>query len=140
MSDIEEKTLEGVDGFFTKLTEAADIVTQKLIEVAPDAAEALLKLVQVKGGFNLVSEFLWVTVYFLITRWLYNTGKKFYNGGGYSDTDIPIFVCSFFAAVVPGILTLVMLADFLKFYDWLSVFYPEGAVALMALEAAGIKL
>lgn len=138
--ELEQKTLEGIDGFFTKLTEATDIVSAKLVEVAPDAAEAILGLVQIKGIFSLVNEFAWFAVFFLLTRWLYGVSRKRFNEGEYEHYDVPIFIFAGAGAGVAGVFSLCMLGKFLRFYDWLAAIYPEGAVALTALNAVGINL
>lgn len=142
-NELKDKAYEGVDGFFTKLTEAADIVTEKLIEVAPEAAQAVLNLVQFKGIFSLLAASILLAGLTIAVRkmwkWLLvkredGTNHLLYEMEGAVVLPWLGFSLLFFAWFV------VFMDDFLSFYNWLSAFYPEGAVALKALQAAGIDL
>lgn len=138
--ELEEKALEGVDGFFTKLTEAADIVTAKLIEVTPDAAEAILNLVQFKGIFTIVSSLPFV-ILIPIVAWhlFFRLHKWIQDEPGYYDRGVA-YVPAAFVSIPVGLIWAAFVVDFISFYNWLSALYPEGAIALKALEAVGINL
>lgn len=137
MSEIEQKTLEGIDGFFNKLTEATDIVATKLIDVAPEAAEALLNLVQFKGIFNVTASLLVTFFLILCAAKIAPRLIKWAKEDEYNPAPLIIMV-------VGGLGWVVMFASslicFLSFYNWLAAFYPEGAVAFKALAAVGIDL
>lgn len=136
-SKIEETTIEGIDGFFTKLTEAAEIVTQKLIAVAPDVAESLLNLVQAKGIFDLsvgLMSFISLTA---LSAWSWSKLASFPEGSPWSDLGIPWLIGNVLVTLVA---LGALFGDVLNFYSWVAAFYPEGAIALKALEAAGISL
>lgn len=140
---MDEETIQevskGIDGFFDKLTEAAGIISVKLIEVAPDAAAALLNLVQFKGIFILMSTFIFITLTTIIG--LYYT-KKLWKWASVTDAGDGI------GEYIPGVmlclgscaLLLCSIWPLFEFYNWLSAFYPEGAIAFKALQAVGINL
>lgn len=135
-----EDKYEGIDGFFTKLTEAADIVTEKLIDVAPEAAEAILNIVQFKGAFNLVLSGLLILLIPIVAFQAWSKAIKFVrskNGSYFSDI---VYMPLGLATVIAFIPWIIAFSEGWSFYNWLSAFYPEGAVALRALEAVGINL
>lgn len=134
---------EGVDGFFDRLNEAIDIVSEKLVEVAPEAAEAVLNLVQAKGIFHLVVAAPFVlgalVALFLVWSFTLKYHKQKKEEGEYYDPFIPFFP----AGCATAVLLVCFFVAFFKgwtFYNWLSAFYPEGAIAFKALQAAGIDL
>ena len=59
-----EKALEGIDTFFTKITEAGEVIANKLVAVSPDVAEALLNLIRYKAAFDI---FTWVLLTLIFT-------------------------------------------------------------------------
>lgn len=140
---IEETTLEGVDLFFTKITEAGEVIADKLIEVSPDVAEGLLTLVQYKGGFDLLIATLYLIVFTIATKKIWTWGMKkpdpqcyYRNFKNLEEGIVPLSVVwSFFF-----VLGVAALYDLFHFYNWVALFYPEGAVAIKALEAVGITL
>lgn len=135
--EITEVATDNIDTFFSKLNEAADVVTEKLVDVAPEATEAILNLIQFKGVFNLVLGgvfflMLVATICTIFTAKVdddydpasFRDGVKIYGG---MIVAFPLFIAT-------------LEVGFLSFYNWLSAFYPEGALALKALEAVGITL
>lgn len=143
----EEKVHEGVDGFFTKLTEAADVVTEKLIEVTPEAADAILNLVQFKGVFYItvpaIVLALWIGLIVNGIKFLRNVNPEIwgiaeYDGAAGDITRIFVQGGVCFAMFFPSVIWAI--PSILSFYNWLSALYPEGAIALKALQAVGIDL
>lgn len=133
---MDNNVTENIDEFFGKISEAADIVTEKLVEVTPEAADALLSLVQAKGIFDLAT----ATPVILCLIWasiiLMKKSIKFYQAD-----ENPMFVPAGASALMLGFVAFAVSCEtILNFYIWASVFYPEGAVAMRALEAAGITL
>lgn len=139
--EIKQKALEGIDGFFTKLTEAADVVTAKLIEVTPEAAEAILNLVQFKGAFTLLKLSIPLVFFATFSIWCW---RRFYlfieSGGGRSSNSGDLEAACFFWCAIATVPAIVSALAFLNFYHWVAAFYPEGAIALKALQAVGIEL
>ena len=136
--DIKEATLEGIDGFFTKLTEAADIVTAKLVEVAPEAAEGLLNLVQFKSGFEIIVGLFWTLPLMLYLAFLLKPSiKHFKNNKHDMEEQFAVIIMPIIILSLPTIISFLYL---LHFETWLGLFYPEGYIALKALEAVGISL
>lgn len=139
--EVATKTQESMDVFFSKLTEAATVVTEKLIEVAPDAAEALLNLVQFKGFFSLAvgAALLIGTLVCLNVIRSVKWEETRYSSG--SEPATATDWLKFIGGITLGISFLFGAAILLfSFYNWLSAFYPEGAIALKALEAVGINI
>ena len=140
MSDvIEEEIAVGVDGFFDKLTEVTGTLSNKLIDVAPAVADALLNLVQFKGVFEIATSLIviitMVTVVKINNARLFEYGQKYSrhsDGFSYVPWVGMIFISSF--------VSVLMFFNLVDVYNWLSAIYPEGALALKALEAANIKL
>lgn len=130
-----EVQTDNVDAFFEKLNQAADVVTQKLVAVAPEAAEAMLSLVQAKGAFDLGISTLFILASIALAKVAIKTCKKAFET--HFEPLIPAFM-------VTGVLSAISLitggAGFINFYNWVAAFYPEGAIAMKALEAVGIDL
>lgn len=137
--EITTEILTGVDGFFDKLTEATEIISGKLIEVAPDAANALLNLVQFKGIFNLIVP----SLFFFTFLFLVINGLKWLTEVDDLEDDancVRLFVQGI-TCFITGIFSLLWaVPNMLSFYNWLSALYPEGAIAFKALQAVGIDL
>jgi hypothetical protein len=137
MPDI-EKT-DNIDVFFGKINEAADIVSAKLVAVAPEAAEALLNLVQFKGVFDLASGvalgcLCCVLIKFGVNRMGLAAEITKEHGDRYSNNEEmtwqAVGAVSFVVAAFTGVGSLISV---LSFYPWLAAFYPEGAIAMKAL-------
>jgi len=127
---------DNLDDFFGKINEAVDMVSAQLIEVAPEAADALLTLVQFKGIFELAVGFLCLAmvcagVYFLRRGVVLCQEYKTFDKGMF--LAVPSAMVIFFS----GIFAIGALS---QFYNWLAAFYPVGALSLKALEAVGITL
>lgn len=134
--EVAAKTQESMDAFFSKLTEAATVVTEKLVEVAPDAAEAMLNLVQFKGVFGLVLGLVFAIGLFVSIRMLSKVRFDEYN-----DPDSPKSAVNLVGGIAGSVVsTAGVLINLFPFYNWLAAFYPEGAIALKALEAVGINI
>lgn len=137
--ETQEAFQEGLDGFLDRLNNAIDVTTEKLLEVAPEAAELILTLVQLKGGFTLITSFLSIAIAVILckkyTATLWNWGQEHGdNSEGFSLIPCVFLVIACLVAFIAG------LCNLLYFYNWLSLILPEGAIALKALEAAGIDL
>lgn len=130
---IEESVTNGLDMFFTKLTDAADIVSTKLVEVAPDAAYALLHLVRFKGIFDLSLGALLLLMGLILCTKALEFMKR-------DDEDPTFDILGALLAVVSFVVFLSGMVEILSFYNWVAALYPEGAIALKALEAVGITL
>ena len=137
---LETTVTEGMDTFFTKLTEATEVITEKLIEVTPQAAEALLNLIQFKGVFNITISGLFTGItLFLIINTVSLLQRMFEEK--LSEAAIPRVIVQGFLSVLLILTCMVWaLPTLLSFYNWLSALFPEGAIALKALEAVGIEL
>lgn len=131
---------EGFNNFLNGLTNAATMVSQKIMEIAPDVADALLNLVQFKGIFSLITAAVFLTgaavfyfkgVYPKISKWAKDNERE---SDGFSWVVFAILSAPF------GLLIVGNTIDLFSFYSWISAIYPEGAIALKALEAAGINL
>jgi len=134
---LEEKAAEGVDGFFDKLSGAMDIVGEKLIDVTPEAAEHLLNLVQFKGIFGISKAGIVLAIVATLATWSWLKLKRYASSGNSTVDEICAWAtCNTALTVVSGFVLMI----FLDFYNWISAFYPEGAIALKALEAVGINL
>lgn len=142
-TEVVEAAETGVDAFFTKLTEVTTQLTDKLISVAPDIADALLNLVQAHSVFNLIVGFLMLTIpaciVFLKWHSLWAWVEKKEDDAGI-DASGMYGLLGLFCVVVMGGTSLMGLLKLLSFTNWIGAFYPEGALALKALEAAGLSL
>lgn len=139
---IENEIIETVGSFSEKLIEASEVVTTKLIEVAPDVADAMLMLIQAKGIWEITTDFL-ITVPFLLPLFFY---KTIFNKTKEWEEDLCSYDKGFYHAsaftliALSSFISFICVCDIFNFYNWVAAFYPEGAVALKALEAAGISL
>ena len=142
MTETNEQITEGVDGFFDRLNDAVDILTEKLIEISPEAADALLNLVWVKGVFGLASAVAALVLFFGILVFFYRLWRVgFTDQLSVIEANTAAFVFGGAGALGSGLLVIkIFFHDFLNFYTWLSIFYPEGALAYKALQAVGIDL
>ena len=132
-----------LDTFFEKINAAVDIVSTKLVEVAPEAVDALLTLVWAKGFHGLVEGFFYLLIVLGLVKLLTVLVTRFKAELEKDDCEATLFFLGL-ASVVTGFTTVIFtvgtLCRITDFYNWLSVLYPEGAVAMKALEAAGIVL
>lgn len=128
---------ENIDAFFGQINEAISIFSAKVIEVAPEAAEAILSLVQFKGGFNIAVGVLFLIATVAVFKFGFLSGISDLREDEYSGIGLFKAMAGGFIAFVSGFITCVYL---LSFYNWVSAFYPEGAIALKALEAVGVSL
>jgi hypothetical protein len=127
-----------MDVVFDKLLTATDTITQKLIEVAPEAANAILNLVQFKGAFLLISCVVGISGIFCTVRYCLKKVHKHFETSRHKQ-DIILGVCMI-CGILFGTTFIYCVSELLSFYNWLSAFFPEGAIAFKALEAAGIDL
>lgn len=141
-AETNESMTTGVDGFFDKLNEVTTLLTDKMVDVSPEIVETLLNLVQAKSGFNLILGcFLTIPLMVFwfnrsrVSQWVEDKERTqaLDNKGGYVVLSAFLGFCAVMASIF-GVV------DILAFSNWLGVFYPEGALALKALEAAGINL
>lgn len=135
---------DNIDDFLGKLNQAADIVTEKLIDIAPEAAEGLLNLVQAKGIFDiavglLIAIPLAILCVFCL-RMYRDSGRVIdQNGWDIPEGDVQFtMILMFVVSAGIGIVTLSIRV--VNFYNLVAAFYPEGAIALKALEAVGVEL
>tara|TARA_R110000764_G_scaffold14143_3_gene40581 strand:- start:5552 stop:5983 length:432 start_codon:yes stop_codon:yes gene_type:complete len=140
--ELEKTVIETVSTFSEKLIEAAGVVSTKLIEVAPDVADAMLSLVQIKGLWEVTTGLVYLMIFltplFFSKRiWskvcAYESNQDCYRTGG----AYVFFVLGFGAL---SILSFIRLTVLLDFYNWISIFFPEGAIALRALSSVGVEL
>lgn len=137
---MEEQTKETLMTFVDKLAEAGTIVTDKLIEVAPDVAQSLLMLIQFKGIFDIILNIIAFLVFSTITAIVFNFRKKVYELTEDSyEKEAPRFFYWLVFFILPTI-SIILFFNIFNFYNWVAAFYPEGAVAIKALEAVGITL
>lgn len=130
---------EGFSAFMDKLSEAATTITGKLVETAPVALDALLGLIRFKGIFEVTMDlvFLVIPVAVLLAfggkvwRWMKDTWDE-------CDDCVVLTGIFFFGPLIA--ISLIMLHNLFNFTNWLSALYPEGILAIKALEAVGIKL
>lgn len=135
---------DGFNNFFDLLTDAATVVTLKLVEVAPDVAQGLLNLIQIKGIFSIGRSVLlllgilglFTLMYKKVVPWVAQKEEKV----NYDYSGLPTLFFLFVPYAIMGFIFISQLVSFLSFYHWIAAFYPEGAIALKALEAAGINL
>ena len=129
----------GVEGFFDKLTEVTGALTEELVNVAPSVAEALLTLVQVKGVFHISIGLLALFGVYKAFNMLKTV--KFCESRNSLDLTESVNDAMKLVFGVLLILSFAFISLFnLQFYHWISAIYPEGALALKALSAAGIDL
>ena len=129
---------QNIDVFIGKLNTAIDAISEQVIKVAPDAAEMIVGLVQFKGAFSLAVGLILIALLFVFmkicTKRLFSWSYKHDD-----NTGLCWAVTSF--AHMPFILFAAHgLGKVLSFNNWLSLLYPEAALAYKALEAVGVYL
>lgn len=134
---IPEETLASLDTFMAKVVEASTIVTQKLIEVSPEVADALLNIVQFKGIFELVIGFVITLVPLFLTLFLI---RKISDSNNEDIEDKPFLLT--LTGIAGGLITTFSLfsTGILTFELWLQAIFPEGYIGLRALAELGLKI
>jgi len=126
----------GLDDFMARMGEAIQYVSTKIVDVGVQAAELVLNLVQMKSIFILVVSLLTV-VATLIVR-----SKAYTWLVAQDQTTTP--QDKVFIGVMSWVPTVAIVAypmtQLLSFYNWAGAIYPAAAIAMKALEAAGINL
>lgn len=131
---------DNVDAFFEKLNQAADVVTQKLVAVAPEAAEAMLSLVQAKGIFDLTVSVVILGFSLVMATISASSFKKAFVEDSDCFANEVYVAISAISAAFCLVSFIVGGARITNFYYWVAAFYPEGAIAMKALQAVGISL
>ena len=130
---------EGFSAFMDKLSEAATAITGKLVETAPVALDALLGLIRFKGIFEVTMDLVFLAIPIII---LFTFGKKVWAWTVKNIDECTECVCTicmlFFGPLL--VWAFFSLHNLFNFTNWLSALYPEGILAIKALEAVGIKL
>ena len=142
MNTQEETLLPNLDAFIGKLNAATDVITSQVVSKAPEVLDGVLHLIQARAAFDLtLSIGVIVTCSYVsvkLYRWLNSWAKE--ATGDPDDIAAMLAVCSFFAVVIQAFPVIFAICTLTKFYNWVALFYPEGALALRALEAAGITM
>ncbi len=134
---------ESMDVFFDKLGTYADKLADSMVEKAPEAYNALLTLIQFKSGFDLLVNLLFIVLFVGASFvWFWGVLPKSRvaaNESAWWSGEI-IFFTGYLPIIIFSICAFVNLCLFLNFKAFLGLFYPEGYLALKALEAVGIYL
>jgi small-conductance mechanosensitive channel len=122
----------GIGDFFEQLAEVTRLLKEQFINVAPEVMQILLSTVQLKGIFSLCIGFI-LLILLLPIKSLF---KKMWKASKdeYAEMGVVLFGFIF------GLLYLLIVVYTLRFSSWLAAFYPEGALALKAIEAVGVNL
>lgn len=125
-----------MDKFFDKLTEVTSTLAEQLYKVAPEVLELTLKLIQFNSIFCLVASGLGM-IFAVYSLKKIRQIKIHSNGDVDSVFDVVKIVFGGFI-ICGG--TIAFIKNWFSFNTWLGLFYPEGVLALRALEAADIHL
>lgn len=137
VTDVAEAIKSGdLDDFMTRMGDAIQYVTTKIVDVGVQAADLVLNLVQMKSIFTLVISVVVIVVTLLVrskgVQWVVSNDETM------SSED------KFFTNIVSWLpATAIMvypISQLLSFYNWAGAIYPAAAIAMKALEAAGINL
>lgn len=110
------------------LTKASIKFSDKIVEKAPEAWDALLTMTQISGFVSLVGLVIWVLASIISAVMLFKMKKNNVNGV-WPLLLIPNFVCLFISYL-----------HITSFSMWLKIFAPEGYIMLALMETAGINL
>lgn len=138
-----EEVTDQLDVFMSKVNTAVDLISEKLVDVAPDALDAILTLVWSKGIYGIVSGLIILALSYVcgsIGLKLYKRADELNKTPEYKYATPIEYIHAFFFWFVSFVLLVVSFAKLIGYTTWLSVFYPEGVLALKALSAAGIYL
>ena len=137
-----EELKEPLMNFADKLAEAGMMVTDKLIEVAPDVAESILKLVQIKGIFEISYDVIVFGTLSIVIALMVKNWKRLdeWSDNIRSDDGAAVMGVYNFLLILLAVVTFFNFLSIFDFYNWVAAFYPEGAIAIRALEAVGITL
>lgn len=139
---MKEEVKDTFIAFTDKLAEAGTLVTQKLIDVAPDVADSILNLVRAKGIFDISFDVILFLMSLSITIILINKwGKvKSFDDEYHSVLYGPeIKIYSLFCVASVAVSVVSFLSIF-NFYNFVAAIMPEGAIAMKALSSVGLEL
>lgn len=148
MTDKVESTVNSTKEVLSKVTESqfwdtlmkySEEITKTVIEKTPEAYQALLQLIQFKFGFEvIVSGIITICIWLLIYKSI-KLGIK-YRASLDSEAMFPVVVFTFMVIVALFMVSLDYFTDLLQFTNWLGFLFPEGYLAMKALEAVGLNL
>jgi hypothetical protein len=125
---------DALAGFVNNLNVAMTTISAKLIEVAPTAAELLLKSIQIKSGLDIAQGLVLIILALVI---VFKVIKKWWVLMDESESFIPLIVVSSVATVflgIHGFMSIVSISN------WIGLIAPEVYIALKALAAMDINL
>jgi hypothetical protein len=139
---IEQTYPQSAELFFDKLGGYADKLEEVIMDKAPEAYGALLDLIQFKAAYEIGSGLLFTGIaaslsLFWIKKMLPKAREA--DEGGYSD-GVVTFFGGYVPSIILSVITLVTFAQTISFLNVLGLFYPEGYLALRALQAVNITL
>lgn len=126
----------GLDDFMARMGEAIQYVSTKIVDVGVQAAELVLNLVQMKSIFALVVSLIVIVATLVVRSKAYNWLVS-QEQNTKSEDKIFIGVMSWIPTVA---IVAYPMTQLLSFYNWAGAIYPAAAIAMKALEAAGINL
>lgn len=143
--EVVESATPNIDAFVGKVNSALDVITTQIIDVAPKAADLLLRTIQFKGIFEVVVGFVFllvtVTLGWLvrnaIRKLIAQEADKSANNEASEVANMFVACAGSVAAVGFGIATISYLCSF---EAWVAAVFPEAALAMKALAAVGVNL
>lgn len=138
-------TSEAFGEILNKLTNVAEYLTGKLVDVAPEALDAILNLIRFKGAFEigmaLMLLFAWLWTLCNYYGFFKTLDKAFWDSstGEESHKVFRLFAQGFLLFLL-SVITVFNVWGAFAFDNWLALLFPEGTLALRALEAAGLQL
>jgi hypothetical protein len=129
----DEALTSGLADFVGNINVAMETVSKQLLKVAPDAAQLLLKAIQLEAWVTIAQGALLLSASgFLILKVSKPLVKKANEMSGGEEPYIAAFVVSTFAAIFLAISGAVTI---LGTRMWIAAFSPEASIALKALDA-----
>ena len=134
-----EKALDqSLSGFVDNLNEAMTVISQKLVTAAPEAAQLMLKALQLQAAGDLITSVLGAGfAFYLLTKVSPVQLKKAMDAR--DGEDLLPGIAAILSGVTGVLLVFGACLSILSTKTWIALFSPEAAIALKALDAIGVK-
>lgn len=138
-----EESIISIVSFTNKLLSYGEEIGRVMVAKAPEAYEALLDLIRFKSAFILAENFLLfiVVLAFTISMWVYGIPYARRVDKDCRTEGFTTFLIGFLPTIILTVMCVeVFFINVLDFQTILGVFYPEGYLALKALNTVGVDI
>lgn len=138
-----EESITSIVAFTNKLLSYGEELGKVMLDKAPEAYEALLDLIRFKSAFVLAENLILFLVVLGFTLFMWTTGIPFakkVDNDKEDDGFYTVLMGYLPAILLTGLCTIIFFSGVLDFQTIIGIVYPEGYLALKAINSVGITI